>query len=100
MRESRIEGRLRRTIRKFGGRFYKWVSPGEGGVPDRIAITPAGRIVFVELKTLTGRASELQKEQARRLRESNCDERHIYGREEAEALLRDLFPEYKGGEPN
>ena len=96
MLESRIEAKMRKVIRRFGGRFYKWVSPGESGVPDRIAITPEGRIVFVELKTLTGRASELQKEQARRLRECNCEVAHVYGWEDARALLHDLFPDYKG----
>ena len=34
-------------IKSLGGKAYKWVSPG---VPDRIAILPGGRIIFIEVK--------------------------------------------------
>lgn len=88
---------MRTTIRRCGGRCYKWVSPGNAGVPDRIVIVPPGRVVFVELKTPIGELSELQKEQARRLRECGCDVRHVYGWEQVEALIRELFPHYKQG---
>lgn len=27
-------------IRKLGGRAFKWVSPGNDGVPDRIVVLP------------------------------------------------------------
>lgn len=89
---------MRKAIRSCGGRFFKWVSPGEGGVPDRIIVVPPeGRIVFAELKTPVGELSELQKEQARRLRACGCDVRYVYGWEQAEALIRELFPHYKQG---
>lgn len=84
---------MRKEIRSRGGRFYKWVSPGEGGVPDRIVVVPPeGRIVFVEMKTPVGELSELQKEQTRRLRACGCDVRHIYGWEQAKAMIEELFP--------
>ena len=54
MLESEIEKKLVREIRKMGGMAYKFVSPGNTGVPDRIVILP-GVITFVELKTETGR---------------------------------------------
>lgn len=50
MLESALEQAVKRHIEKTGGRCFKWVCPGETGVPDRICVLPAGRIVFVELK--------------------------------------------------
>ena len=61
MKESRIESRLVRMVRDRGGLCYKFVSPGNPGVPDRIVITPAGRTVYVELKTEVGRLAAIQK---------------------------------------
>ena len=50
MKESRIEARLRRAVRRAGGECLKWVSPGYTGVPDRIILMPGGRVYFAELK--------------------------------------------------
>ena len=68
MLESVIERKFVNMVRKSGGRAYKFVSPGNLGVPDRIAILPRGRIWFVELKTETGRLSQVQKRQIDTLR--------------------------------
>lgn len=67
MRERDLEKILRDEVRKLGGRAYKWVSPGNDGVPDRIIIFPGRPPVFVELKTETGRLSAIQQAQIRRL---------------------------------
>lgn len=69
MRESEVERRLVDEVRKLGGRAYKWVSPGNDGVPDRIVILPGRRPVFVELKSDTGRLTALQEVQVRRLQD-------------------------------
>lgn len=68
MLESDIEDRLVTQVRQMGGVAYKWVSPGNSGVPDRIIIMPGGRVWFVELKTDTGRLTSNQKMQLRRLK--------------------------------
>ena len=60
MREKDIEKILVDGVKGIGGRAYKWVSPGNNGVPDRIVFLPGGRIIFVELKTDTGTLSSLQ----------------------------------------
>ena len=67
MREIDIEKILVREVKKLGGRAYKWVSPGNDGVPDRIVIFPDKVPVFVELKTDIGKLSALQKVQIKRL---------------------------------
>lgn len=69
MRESEIEKVLTTEVKKLGGRAYKWVSPGNDGVPDRIVILPGRAPIFVELKSDTGRLSALQSVQMRRLQE-------------------------------
>ena len=50
MYESTLERAICNYIKTLGGRAYKWVSPGTRGVPDRIAVLPGGRIVFIEVK--------------------------------------------------
>ena len=67
MLESEIEKELVRRVRTAGGKAFKWVSPGNAGVPDRIVIMPGGRIWFVELKTDTGRLSPSQQRQINHL---------------------------------
>jgi hypothetical protein len=69
MRESDIEKVLVSEVRKLGGRTFKWVSPGNDGVPDRIVIFPERVPVFVELKTDTGKLSALQAIQIKRLKD-------------------------------
>jgi hypothetical protein len=50
MRESDIERRLRLAVEDLGGECWKFVSPGNNGVPDRLCLLPGGRIIFVEVK--------------------------------------------------
>ena len=69
MREVDIEKILTAEVKKLGGRAYKWVSPGNDGVPDRIVVFPGRAPVFVELKSDAGRLSALQEVQIRRLKE-------------------------------
>ena len=69
MREEEKEKPLTAEVKKLGGRAYKWVSPGNDGVPDRIVVFPGRAPVFVELKSDAGRLSALQEVQIRRLKE-------------------------------
>ena len=55
MLEKEIERRMVQMVKQRGGLCYKFVSPSNPGVPDRIIITPDGKIIFVELKTEIGR---------------------------------------------
>ena len=49
MKEKEIETYLRMRISSFGGRAYKFVSPGNDGVPDRLVCLPGGKVIFVEI---------------------------------------------------
>ncbi len=91
MKESTIEGRLVRSAKQAGWLALKFVSPGNAGVPDRMLISPEGRIIFVELKTETGRLSKMQKAQIERLRRHGQDVRVLYGSGDVDALLREVM---------
>ena len=67
MREKDVEAHLRNEIKKIGGKAYKWESPGNAGVPDRIIFLPDGRVHFVELKAPGKKPTALQLAQHRKL---------------------------------
>ena len=91
MKESRIESRLVRMVRDRGGLCYKFVSPGNPGVPDRIVITPAGRTVYVELKTEVGRLAAIQKWQHEEMRKRGADVRTLKGLDLVKAFVEEVF---------
>ena len=91
MRESSIETHLVRMVRDRGGLCFKFVSPGNPGVPDRIVITPAGRTVYVELKTEVGRLAAIQKWQQEEMRKRGADVRTLKGLDQVKAFVEEVF---------
>lgn len=79
MRERDIEKILVEEVKRAGGIAFKWVSPGNDGVPDRIVILPDKPVQFVELKTETGRLSGLQETQLERLLHLGQEVSVLYG---------------------
>jgi len=69
MRESTIEARLVREVRRRGGRCEKW---GRNGWPDRIVMWPDGRVDFVETKAPGEKPLKLQEKRAEQLRLLKC----------------------------
>jgi len=59
MLEKVVEQHLKRQVELLGGRCYKWSSPSNNGVPDRIVFVK-NQIWFIELKSPTGKMSKLQ----------------------------------------
>ena len=90
MLEKDIESFLVRKVREMGGTAYKFVSPGNTGVPDRMVVLPGGKIIFVELKSETGRLSALQKRQVERLKKLDCDVGVLYGIEQVKEFLKEV----------
>lgn len=87
--EREIEKILVREIKECGGAAYKFVSPGNAGVPDRIVFAPhtQRQPMFAELKSADGRLTALQKNQLNRLRELGQDVHVVQGL----AGLKDFF---------
>lgn len=92
MKESAIEAKLVRKVRELGGLCYKFVSPGNPGVPDRLIILPEGRVVFAELKTEIGRLASIQKWQLEELRKRGADVRVLKGLDQVMDFLQEVTP--------
>lgn len=90
MKESAIEARLVREVKKRGGLCYKFTSPGNPGVPDRIVIFPGGTTVYVELKTEIGRLAKIQKWQIEELRRRGAVVRVLKGMDQVLAFLEEV----------
>ena len=88
--EKDIERYLATRITALGGKAYKWVSPAHIGVADRIVVLPGGVVWFVEVKTIGGRLSPLQKlfaaDMARLGQKYAC----VWSREDVDAYLGGL----------
>lgn len=89
-RERDVEAWLRKQVEKLGGKAMKFVSPGNNGVPDRIAILPGGQVWFIELKKKGEEPTELQKWQHKQLRKLGCNVAVVAGREQAEAWVKEV----------
>ena len=91
MLEKDIEKRLRRKVKKIGGEAYKFESPGNNGVPDRLIILPGGRAYMVETKKpKTGRVRKLQIYQQNKLRGLGMDVRVIYTNEQIDEFIAEV----------
>lgn len=97
MRERDIETYLRDQVRLGGGRAFKWVSPGNNGVPDRIVLLPGGRIAFVELKAPGKKPTALQLAQHRFITRLEFPVDVIDSKDGVDQLLRRMQAE--GGQP-
>lgn len=67
--EKDLERKLYNGIKKLGGLCYKFVSPNNRSVPDRIVILN-GWITFVEVKTTGKKPTDLQAEKHQEIRKA------------------------------
>ena len=58
--EKVLERKLCKAVKDLGGHAYKFVSPNQRGVPDRVCVLPYGIVAFVELKTTGKKPTKLQ----------------------------------------
>jgi len=92
-RESKIEDWLNTQIKKLGGKSYKFVSPGNPGVPDRIYLLPGGKVYFVELKRVIGKLSGVQLWQRDQFKQMGATFKTVYGMAQAKDLVKELKDE-------
>jgi hypothetical protein len=88
MRERDIEAYLRDQVKAIGGIAYKFVSPGNAGVPDRLVLLPGERVVFVELKASGRQPTPLQLRQQRRIRDLGFTVLVIDSKEEVDEFIK------------
>ena len=87
MRERDVERYLRERVKKLGGRAYKFVSPGNNGVPDRIVMLPGGQLFFVELKAPGKKTTALQDAQIDRIARLGQDIFVVDSKEKVDNIL-------------
>lgn len=90
MRERDIEEYLRKQVKAAGGIAYKWTSPGNAGVPDRIVVLPSGRVHFIELKAPDKKPTPLQQVQHRKLAALGCPVRVIDTKEQVDVFILEV----------
>ena len=66
--EKAIEEHLRDQAKSKGGKAYKFVSPGNAGVPDRMVVLPGCEIFLVELKAPGEKPTDLKNKKIAELR--------------------------------
>lgn len=87
MQERAIEEYLRDKVKAAGGRAYKFVSPGNTGVPDRMILLPGGRIMFAELKAPGKKPTPVQKLQHEKIRKLGFEVLVIDNKAEVDELI-------------
>lgn len=89
MSEQALERYLVLEAKRCGWLCYKWVSPAQRGVPDRILIAPGGQVTFIELKNPNGagRLSPLQEVTLGKLTAQGCDVRVLHSKEGVDGLF-------------
>ena len=90
MLEKEVEKFLVREVKKIGGVSFKFISPGNAGVPDRIVMLPNGKVVFVELKTDKGKLTKLQEVQIKKISNLGADARVLRGIEGVREFINEI----------
>ncbi|MGO4345520.1 VRR-NUC domain-containing protein [Paenibacillus sp. MCAF9] len=93
MLEKQIEQYLVKQVKASGGRAYKFVSPGNSGVPDRIVTLPGGRIAFAELKAPGKKPTPLQMNQQRFIANQGLPVVVIDSKEQVDDLIKQMQAE-------
>lgn len=88
--ERDVEKYLKQQVEKAGGICWKFVSPGNAGVPDRLVILP-GKIFFVELKAPKKEARKLQEARAVQLKALGIDVYLLDTKEKIKGVITDAI---------
>ncbi|MBF4806038.1 MAG: VRR-NUC domain-containing protein [Pseudoleptotrichia goodfellowii] len=90
MLEIEIEKYLVKKIKGLGGKAYKFISPGNSGVPDRLVLLP-GKIFFVELKALGKEPRPLQVMQINKIKKLGQVVYVIDSKQKVDDLLNEIY---------
>ena len=87
MRERTVENYLTRRVKEAGGKSYKWCSPSNRSVPDRIAFLPNGGVWFIEVKSPTGKLTQLQEHTVKELKKYTDNVVVVFSKEDVQEWL-------------
>ena len=90
--EKKIEKKVCDYAKSQNILCYKFVSPGNAGVPDRMFILPNGKAFFIEFKREGKQPTPLQKRVGDTIRRHNCN---VYVVDSVESGLEVLAVELK-----
>jgi hypothetical protein len=88
--EKDLERKVVAYAKSKGVLCYKFSSPGNRGVPDRILIGPTGRIAFLELKREGQKPTALQLHTIDKLRAQGCNAGWVDNLKSAKAIIDNL----------
>lgn len=87
-RENKVETYLDEQVQEqLDGLTRKYESPNCPGVADRLVILKGGRIIFVELKTITGKESPLQVRERTRMLALGCEAVVLSGKTDVDLFI-------------
>ncbi len=93
MNEAALERLFQERVRRAGGIALK-LAPTHVGMPDRLVLLPSGRSYLVELKTETGRLSDVQRHFHARLARMTIPVVVLYGRDAVNEWCADRMRDY------
>lgn len=88
-REKSLESYFMDKVNALGGICYKFVSPGNSGVPDRVVIYK-GCVVFVELKRPGKKPRKLQQLMIEEIRRQGVPAFAVNSKEQIDSLIARL----------
>ena len=87
MLERDIEKYLVRKVAQLGGKAYKFSSPSNRSVPDRLCCLPRGRVKFVECKASGKKPTPLQAKVIQYLRDLGHEVFVVDSKENVDILI-------------
>jgi hypothetical protein len=79
-----------RRVKELGGVAYKFVSPSNRGVADRLVVLPQGVVWFVEVKKEGGRLSTLQNIFIAEMQRLQQNVRVVWSKEDVDDLIKEM----------
>lgn len=94
VRERDVETYLTGQLKsKLGLACIKFIPDNRNGMPDRLVLLPAGRVLWVELKTTGGTLSPIQKLRHEELKRAGHDIVCVWTKAQADELVTRLAME-------
>jgi hypothetical protein len=97
-REREVEGYLTGQLKsKLGLACMKFLPDNRNGMPDRLILLPGCKVLWVELKTVGGTLSPIQKLRHEELRRLGHRVVVVWDKLQADELVEELSRELKSG---